>query len=291
MIAAVLQLQLQKIKRNKFTFFLLIALSGVVIWFGNYHDRGAGHKNLVQALAYLFAMWLCSFCIDLYAHKKPAMETFPVRKPVQESLIVSVCLLLGAAFLLVRFMGSTPWEKMHVAYRISIGLGMLLFMYPIVASIIMLIKGYRLKDLGFRFKGFIPAIVVIIITAGTSVIAAPGRFTLQVVLQESGGVAGALLEGFVYAALAEEVTRMLLQTRLGAALKNTGIGWFIASLAWALMHGPNWWNQSRDVTETVLSCIRIVPLGLMWGYVTHRTKSILPSILAHGLNVWGLQNF
>ena len=40
-----------------------------------------------------------------------------------------------------------------------------------------------------------------------------------------------------------------------------------------------------------MGAVRIVPLGLMWGYITYRTKSLLPATLVHGLNVWGLQNF
>ena len=34
----------------------------------------------------------------------------------------------------------------------------------------------------------------------------------------------------------------------------------------------------------------IVPLGLLWGYLTHRTGSFLPSVVLHATNIWGLQN-
>jgi membrane protease YdiL (CAAX protease family) len=43
--------------------------------------------------------------------------------------------------------------------------------------------------------------------------------------------------------------------------------------------------------ETALSSIRIIPIGLVWGYLTHRTKSFVPATLVHGANFWGLQNF
>jgi membrane protease YdiL (CAAX protease family) len=33
-----------------------------------------------------------------------------------------------------------------------------------------------------------------------------------------------------------------------------------------------------------------MPLGFLWGYITHRTKSLFPSIVIHALNLWGLQN-
>jgi membrane protease YdiL (CAAX protease family) len=35
----------------------------------------------------------------------------------------------------------------------------------------------------------------------------------------------------------------------------------------------------------------MMPIGFLWGYLTHRTKSLLPAVLVHGLNFWGLQNF
>jgi len=31
-------------------------------------------------------------------------------------------------------------------------------------------------------------------------------------------------------------------------------------------------------------------MGLLWGYMTHRTKSLLPAVLVHGFNLWGLHN-
>ena len=34
----------------------------------------------------------------------------------------------------------------------------------------------------------------------------------------------------------------------------------------------------------------IVPLGLLWGYLTHRTGSLVPAVLLHLTNFWGLQN-
>ena len=291
MLVKTFQLQFAKIKNNKGLFLLLVVLSVIVTWFGNEHDAGHGHSNIIQAIGYLFAMWLCSYCIDLYAAMKPATGDFVVRRPVLESIIAFLCPLLGVIFIIMRFSTKVPWAQLPLTSRLPGGIGIMLFLFPIALAIIMLLLRYKPKDLGIRLQGFVPGIAVLIITAVTSYFAAPGKFTLYMVLEESGGIAGALFMGFVTAALSEEFLRVVLQTRFGALFRNAGAGWFLASLFWALLHGPKWYSESKDITETILSCLRIVPLGLMWGYLTHRTKSILPSILVHGMNVWGLQNF
>ena len=73
-------------------------------------------------------------------------------------------------------------------------------------------------------------------------------------------------------------------------MKNPAFGWLISSIAWAMLHGPVAYSQSHSTVQAMLSVIDIVPLGLLWGYLTHRTGSFLPSMLLHGLNFWGLQN-
>jgi membrane protease YdiL (CAAX protease family) len=63
-------------------------------------------------------------------------------------------------------------------------------------------------------------------------------------------------------------------------------------LIWSVMHLPKWIGDGGGTLfDGLMGSLHIVPLGLMWGYITHRTKSIFPAILAHGMNVWGLQNF
>jgi membrane protease YdiL (CAAX protease family) len=291
MFVKTLQLQLSKIKDNKMVLLLLIILSAVLIWLGNKQEPGRGQNNVTQAVAYLFAMWFCSYCIDLITTMKRVKGEFTVRKPLLESVIATLCSLLGTFFLVLRFSGKVQWEKVPNITRLSIAAGIFLFVFPIALAIIMLLMKYRPRDLGIRLQGFVPGIAVLAITAVTSYFAAPGRFTLQIVLKEGGGIAGALFIGFVTAALSEEFFRMVLQTRFVALFRNTGAGWMVASLIWALMHGPKWYGESKNISDTLLSCLRIVPLGLMWGYLTHRTRSILPSILCHGMNIWGLQNF
>ena len=43
--------------------------------------------------------------------------------------------------------------------------------------------------------------------------------------------------------------------------------------------------------NSFIYAIRIIPIGLLWGFLSWRTRSWLPALVAHGFNLWGLQNF
>jgi membrane protease YdiL (CAAX protease family) len=81
-----------------------------------------------------------------------------------------------------------------------------------------------------------------------------------------------------------------MQTRLERYIKTIGFNILIATIIWAFMHFPINYFKGSPVNETVFYCIQIIPLGCIWGYLTHRTKSIVPSTMAHGMNLWGFQN-
>lgn len=284
MIKAVVLFQLSKIKANLLTFLLIVATSIIVIYIGYRHD------TLTQSLAYIIVMWLCSFFIDLYAIKKPATLSFIVRQPKRETIYFFISFILGLLFFYFRLSPSVDWEHLNGLVRLSI-IPLILFVFPIALAIILLVLKYKLKELGFRMCGFILIIPIILISAITNRIVSPESLTWNAVLVESGGLFGALYSGFIVAGLSEEFFRVVGQTRIGAYLNNLGIGWFITTVLWAFMHFPKWYSEDQNLTEALLSSMRIVPIGLMWGYLTHRTKSILPSVIVHGMNFWGLQNF
>ena len=105
------------------------------------------------------------------------------------------------------------------------------------------------------------------------------------------GIIGTLFTGFIVAALSEEFWRFIAQTRLAVLFNNKALAWFVATIIWAFMHAPKWYGDSGNLYEAIAGSLRIIPIGLMWGYMTYKTKSILPSVIVHGSNLWGLQNF
>lgn len=284
MVKTVIQFQLEKIKTNLLTFLLVVATVLIVIYIGYRHD------TLKQSLAYIIVMWLCSFCIDFYAIKKTPMIGFVVRNPKRETFYFLLCFLLGLVFLYFRFAPSVDWQHLTGIKRLVI-LPLVIFVFPIGLAIILFVLKYKPADLGLRFQGILVVIPIVLISGIANRIVSPESLTWNALIAESGGIVGVLFSGFIMAGLSEEFLRVIGQTRLGAYFNNFGIGWFVTTLLWALMHVPKWYSEDLNLTEAILSSIRIIPIGLMWGYLTHRTKSFVPAVLVHGLNFWGLQNF
>lgn len=109
--------------------------------------------------------------------------------------------------------------------------------------------------------------------------------------RKGGDFVGILWNGFIVAALSEEFFRVIWQMRLGALLHNFGMGWLLTMLIWALMNTPKWYNDNHNLAEALLDSIRIIPIDLVSGYLTHSTMSILHPLLVQGTNVLGGQNF
>jgi membrane protease YdiL (CAAX protease family) len=87
--------------------------------------------------------------------------------------------------------------------------------------------------------------------------------------------------------LTEEFLRMSWQTRLGAVLKNPAAAWFFTAWVWSALHVPGFTDSSWEAT--LQGVAEMVPLGLLWGYILHRTQSLWPTVLLHATNIWGLQ--
>jgi membrane protease YdiL (CAAX protease family) len=276
--------QASVIKRNKWTSALVLLTTAIVLW----HAGAEGHR--MKAAAYLLALGLGVFITDLFALWKTNAPAPPVHAPRRETAIVLGCAALGYLTLSARFV-FLDWPTLPGPVKLAI-IPFFAFVFPIALAIIMLRRGYKPRELGFRWRSssfvFLP---VLCITASTAYIVAPQDLTLPLILKEEG-VPGMLFDGFILAALSEEFLRLLMQTRMAAMLNNSGIAWFIAAVIWSVMHLPKWFGDGGGtVLEGLTGSLHIVPLGLMWGYMTHRTKSIFPAILVHGMNVWGLQNF
>jgi membrane protease YdiL (CAAX protease family) len=271
------------IRRNRLTFVLVLLTAGVVLWHAGLEE----HR--MKALAYLVALGLCIFITDLFALWKTNAPAPPVRAPRRETLIVLGSAALGFLTLSARFV-FFDWPALPGPVKLAI-IPFFAFVFPIALALIMLWLKYKPRELGFQWRAssfvFLP---VLCITAGTAYLIAPQDLTLPA-LWASEGLWGMLFDGFILAALSEEFLRLLMQTRMAVVLKNTGIAWFIAAVIWSVMHLPKWIGDGGSISEGLMGSLHIVPLGLMWGYMTHRTKSIFPAILVHGMNVWGLQNF
>jgi membrane protease YdiL (CAAX protease family) len=245
--------------------------------------------NTKQSLAYLAAVAISVVAIDVVSRaRQPSPKPFPVRNARFESLVLVVFGLIALAWLTSRFVFNYRPEAggLRLAW-IGIGLGAV---FSILPALFLFWRGYRPADLGLRFRGVLVAFPVLAIFAAITFTFSRNSITWSGALEEAGSPLG-LLPMAISACLPEEFFRFAWQTRIGAWMKSPAVGWLIASIAWAALHGPVDYDQSHSTVEAMLGVINIVPLGLLWGYLTHRTGSFLPSMLLHGLNFWGLQNF
>jgi membrane protease YdiL (CAAX protease family) len=280
---SVLSRQLSQLRASKLTTTLLTLIAASTLIEGYRAD------HIGKSVAYLLAMWLCTIVVDMYVLWYPPQYKIEVRKPKREGLYVIICLLLGFLFFYIRYFSPIPWMEMPGIVRI-LTIPLLAFIYPIALAIIFLSLRYKLPELGLRFKDTLVALPIIAIVSCTALLVAPDDITISEVINEAGGIPMAIFQGFILAALSEELWRIIVQTRLGGLFGDRGLGWIIATIIWAFMHLPSRLGMIHTVSDAYFGFISIAPIGLMWGYMTHRTKSIIPSIVAHGTNVWGLQN-
>lgn len=281
MLRTVLAFQLAVLRRNPLAALCLLAAVAEVLVVARLQHRWD------KPVAYLCAVGAGLFLTDLFVQWKGAAPLMPVRHGARESIVLLLFTLIGYLVMFGRFAwldwARTPgWVKWC-------SIALFAFVFPVASAVYLWRQGYRPRDLGFRWTGsawvFLPIVAVV---GGTAYAVAPAELTLQRIWAEEG-IAGFLIDGFVAAALAEEFMRLTLQTRIGAWWNN-GMGWILAAVVWAFLHLPMSIGEGADPAHAVLGCCYIVPIGLLWGYLTHRTRSIWPAILCHGLNVWGLQN-
>lgn len=250
-------------------------------------------EKAAEMLAYLAAMLMAAIVTDFLAARfKPADADFKIKFLPKELKFLFAVQIVVIVISLVRFQVFTDWQHTGFVFKLPILILMILFVFPVVLLFVYLKKWrYSPKDLGFRLRGVWLGLPVILIIGAAAYFFKPEKILFGAVYEEMG-LLSMILTGFLVAAIPEELTRVLIQTRVGKVLRdNAAAGWLIASIIWAFLHLPNFWAQSGDFISALWSVLAILPIGLLWGYMTHRTRSIMPAVSVHGTNLWGLQNF
>ena len=250
------------------------------VWFG----------KLPQRLAFLGAVVASAGVVDLLL-ARPRPTPLPVRRPRLELAVATVCLVLALVFLLMRF-GPAPPPYIGWPARLFLVVGVLCVLNLPVALMDLLGLRYRFGDLGYHLNGrglrAVPVILLCFYGLGWLTGA---HCTLLPFIQEQGSVWRALFTAVFIAPLPEEFFRRTWQTRLGAVTRNPAAAWLLTAGFWAALHAPIFHAGETTWTPALLNCLNLIPLGLLWGYVLHRTRSQFPSLLLHGFNFSGLQNF
>ena len=247
------------------------------------------HRDVGRAVLYLIVLAVSVGLVDVVLARWPVRERpIAVRGPGLELVVLAVCFVLGLLWLCSRFVfgyrpGPGPLRLLWLAVLVGCA-------FNALPAIFLLVRRYRPWDLGFRFTGLHAAPIIVAAFALSATLLSPTTTTWKAILDESGGSTWAVVETALLAAVPEEFFRFVWQTRVGAWLQRPATGWLVASVAWSALHGPKDWDETHSFAATVTGMINIIPLGLLWGYLTHRTRSLLPSVVLHATNVWGLQN-
>lgn len=227
--------------------------------------------------ANLVAILIGALALDSYLlFKTNKTDVVHIFKPKSELILCGASLLIALIWLHLQFSGYN--ERLTGMPRLVwMILGLSCVFNLTIALVLLFGFKYRLKDLGFRCAYFWTALPVIFIFAAVSwLFGAWSDF--HSIMHSFGTPVKTLLVGIASAALPEEFFRFIWQTRLGSLLKNRAVGWLLASMLWSALHYPR-----IPYPEYLLA---LLPFGLFWGYVTYRTRSILPSVLIHGTNLW-----
>ncbi len=271
-------------KAHRFAFWACIALALVLM------ALAIQQQAMAKTASFLATMSTCFLLTEFMCFTGGLkFKALSVKQPKVELMIVVLVQVLVIGLLVFWFL--IVGQEVGTGVKIVIGILRLLLAYPIFYLIYFLaIKRYKLKALGFtRFSHWYMALPVIVLIGGVSYLFFPEGLQFEGMLEESGYLSFVTL-GFLTAAIPEEITRTLLHTRLNAVFQHQGVAWFFTSLFWALTHIPSFMANSGDAYGAFIGALGILPIGLLWGYLNHRFKSIIPSVLIHGTNLWGLQN-
>jgi membrane protease YdiL (CAAX protease family) len=284
-LTGALHMQGQTLRRNWLAAICFAITQCVVAW------RLPAQEHL-QFAFYVVAVWLGAFITDVVvlAFPSPAIG-FPIRQPKAQEVLVAL-VFTGLAFipLMVRF--GPHWPLHQPVERLIYAAGLLLFGFFIgMACVYLFVYRYKLSELGFNVRYWYLALLMHVVFGFITLTVAPEK-SHWISWFHSNGVWSVLIIGVLQAAIPEEFLRAILMTRIGALVRNNGLGLFVATFLWASLHIPSFWSQAPHWTfwEALVSPWSIIPIGMLWGYVTYRTKSLCPTVLLHGFNLWGLQN-
>lgn len=278
---------MKALKENIPILVMMTAINLVVLW--NY----ISNDKTLHGIGYFIFFYVSMLTIYFYSKKIPPKNEIEVKQPKNELLLILLFSLLGIISITMNFYLKSSGEQIGFLIRLPVLIGMLLFTFPIGIAIYLFLKKYKVVQLGLSFKPISYLSLGLFVWGITGLFAF--LFNKSGIIwvegyKELGGVSGIILQGVIGAGLVEEFSRFTMQSRFNRVFKLSGFHILFATIIWSFMHFPKNYFEGGKTTDIVFYCIQIIPIGFIWGYLTHKTKSIVPATLAHGLNLWGFQN-
>lgn len=278
---------MKELKENSKILIVLSFFNLFILY--NYIQNG----KTLHGIGYFLFFYVSILIIYFFTEKFPPKNEIIVKNPKKEFLTIFIFTLLGILFISINFYLKSSQPNLGFLIKLPVIIGMFLFTIPIGILIYLLKKKYKIMELGLKTKPISFLFLGIFISGLTGLFSFAfnkNGIMISEAYKEFGGILGMILEGLIGAALVEEFMRFAIQSRFEKLFKLNGFNILFATIIWAFMHFPVNHFKGDELKNNVIYCIQIIPIGFVWGYLTHRTKSILPSVLVHGTNFWGLQN-
>jgi membrane protease YdiL (CAAX protease family) len=279
--------EMKALKENIPILVMMTAINFIVFW--NYISKG----KTLHGIGYFLFFYVSIWTIHFFTKKISPENEIEIKRPKNELLLILLFSLLGVISITINFYVKSSGETIGFLVRLPILLGIFFFTFPLGIAIYLLIKKYKIVQLGLSFKPLSYLLLGLIIWGITGLFAFifnKSGIIWEEGYKELGGVSGIILEGVIGAGLVEEFSRFVMQSRFHSVFKWNGFHILFATTLWAFMHFSKNYFEGGQTLDIVIYCVQIIPIGFIWGYLTHRTKSIVPATLAHGLNLWGFQN-
>lgn len=287
---------MKAIQENVKILITLTIINLIVLWGFISADK------VTHGIGYFIFFYATLAVIHFFTEKIPPKVEFEVKQPKKEFFIIIGFTTLGILFLVLNFMQKAGVIPKNILTAPPIILGVLLFTFPIGIIGYLLIKKYKIWQLGLATKPISYLFLALIVWGLTGLFAYVfnrSGILFEAAYEEFGGITGIIIQGLVGAGLAEEFSRFIMQSRFEKVYHSVGFSILFASTIWAFMHFPVWYfeafkksspDQNVNIMSIVSSCIQRIPLGFVWSYLTYRTRSLVPATLVHGFNLWGFQN-
>jgi membrane protease YdiL (CAAX protease family) len=279
--------EMKVLKDNIQIMVIITAINFIVLW--NYISNG----KTLHGIGYFIFFYVSILAIHFFTKRMPPKKEIEVKQPKNELLLILLFSLLGVIFITINFYLKSSGNQIGFLVRLPVLLGIFFFTFPLGIAIYLLIKKYKITQMGLSFKPLSYLLLGLFIWGITGLFAF--TFNKSGIIwvagyKELGGVSGIILQGIIGAGLVEEFSRFIMQSRFYRVFKLNGFNILFATTIWSFMHLPKNYFEGEQATDSVIYCVQIIPIGFIWGYLTHKTKSIVPATLAHGLNLWGFQN-
>ncbi len=277
-------------------------LGFAAIWAGSvYYLYAKGGEDWITALFVMgifgIAMSGLAWALTIGA-KAPPIE---VKRPALESGAIVIYLALYAVLFTGFGMSAAREAVPEGLTQELLVMGLKLVAHIVLPALILVMLGAKLAPLfqaGLSGRKFWRTLIVLgLIILGLLCVISPSLQNIAETNTAFATLAWVAPVSFIWIAIEaglneEFLFRAVLQTRLQALFRSPWAGVFVSALVFAVAHAPGLYlrggadihGSSADLIQVIAYTFAVLaPMGLLFGLIYARTKSLLLVVLLHGL--------